>query len=64
VRGIAQRPTLPTPRHQMAPRQSPRAVFDKDIGPLSNLLSAAGFSGAIKESIIETVCGAGEIKAR
>jgi hypothetical protein len=38
----------------MALRQSPRAVFDKDMGLRSNLLSAAGFSGAIKESIIET----------
>jgi hypothetical protein len=39
------------------------AIFDKNWGLLSNLLGAAGISGPVKESIIETARGAGEGKA-
>ena len=41
-----------------------QAIFDKDWGLLSSLLSTAGITGGIKESIIETARGAGEGKAR
>jgi hypothetical protein len=40
------------------------AIFDKNWGLLSNLLGAAGISGPVKESIIETARGASEGKAR
>jgi hypothetical protein len=72
-------PTLPRGRsfkewfdEKMAERRVPKwlrdsiwkSIFDKNWGLLSNLLSTAGFSGAIKESIIETARAASEVKVR
>ena len=72
-------PTLPPGRsfkewldRKLADRRVPKwlrdriwgAIFDKNWGLMGSLLSAAGFSGGTKESIIETARGASEIKAR
>jgi outer membrane protein OmpA-like peptidoglycan-associated protein len=40
------------------------AIFDKNWGLLSNLLNAAGFSGGIKDAVIESARAASEGKAR
>jgi hypothetical protein len=40
------------------------AIFDKNWGLLSNLLNAAGFSGGLKDAVIESARAASEGKAR